>query len=76
MNKEMINSFLTSMFEDRKLFIEVNGVKSLMDTKHMLVADALSENISLFSEVIGEYINTSFNKINTIDTFNNKALTV
>ena len=76
MNKEMISSFLTSMFEDRNLFIEVNGVKSLMDAKHMLVADALSENINLFSEVIGEYINKNFNNMNTLGTFNSKALAI
>jgi len=76
MSREVINSFLTTMFEDRKLFAEVNGTASLMNAKHMLVADALSENISLFSEVVEEHLNINFNNFNTVDTFYNKALAV
>jgi len=74
MNQSMIGSFLTSMFEDRNLFIEINGASSVYNKNYMLVADVLSENIDLFAEVIKEHINSDLN-INTlnIDT-NSKAV--
>ena len=67
MNQNNLSSFLTLMFEDRKLFADVNGTKNTMNAKYMLVADALSENISLLSEVVGEHFNLNLNNINTID---------
>ena len=66
MNQKIVSSFLASMFEDKNLFMEVNGTKNTMDAKYMLVADALSENISLLSEVIGEQLNLNINTINAI----------
>ena len=68
MNQKIVSSFLASMFEDKSLFMEVNGTKNTMDAKYMLVADALSENISLLSEVIGEQFSLNLNNIKTIDT--------
>ncbi len=73
MNKKCLSSFLTSMFEDRKLFTEVNGTKNIMDAKYMLVADALSENIDLLSEVILEQINLNINSKNSINRNKNRA---
>ena len=73
MNQSIVSPFLTSMFEDRKLFAEVNGAKNTMDAKYMLVADALSENISLLSEVVKEQLNLNINSINSINR--NKNLT-
>ena len=67
MNQTIVSSFLTSMFEDKKLFMEVNGTKNTMDAKYMLVADALSENISLLSEVVREQLNLNINSINSIN---------
>jgi len=67
MNQKTLSSFLTSMYEDRNLFIEVNGLSNTMNEKYMLVADALSENIELLSEVIKEEINLNLNRLNKID---------
>ena len=67
MNQTIVSSFLTSMFEDKKLFMDVNGTKNTMDAKYMLVADALSENISLLSEVVREQLNLNINSINSIN---------
>ncbi len=67
MTKKIVSSFLTNMFEDNKLFAEIHGTKNLMDAKYMLVADALSENIELLTEVIGEQI-----KLKSVDSINNK----
>ncbi len=72
MNNKILSSFLTSMFEDRKLFAEVNGTKNIMDAKYMLVADALSENIDLLSEVIKEQLTLNINSKNSINQ--NKSL--
>ena len=71
MTKEIVSSFLTNMFEDNKLFAEINGTKNLMDAKYMLVADALSENVELLTEVISEQI-----KLNKVDSINNKNIQV
>ena len=67
MNQTIVSSFLTSMFEDKKLFMDVNGTKNTMDAKYMLVGDALSENISLLSEVVREQLNLNINSINSIN---------
>ena len=67
MNQNNLSSFLTLMFEDRKLFADVNGTANTMDAKYMLVADALSENISLLSEVIGEQFKLNLNNIKTLE---------
>ena len=73
MNQKIVSSFLASMFEDKKLFMEINGTKNIMDAKYMLVADALSENISLLSEVIGEQLNLNINSINSINRNKNNT---
>jgi len=70
MNQKTLSSFLTSMYEDRNLFIDVNGLSNTMNEKYMLVADALSENIELLSEVIKEEINLNLNRLNKIDNIN------
>jgi len=70
MDNKILSSFLTSMFEDRKLFAEVNGTKNIMDAKYMLVADALSENINLLSEVIEEQLIIKINSKNSIKQTN------
>ena len=76
MNQNMIGSFLTSMFEDKNLFIKVNGANCIYNKEYMLVADALSENIELLSEVIKEQLNNDLT-INTLNIDkNNKAVTV
>ena len=49
-------SFLTRMFEDNKIFMFVNGVKKSTDKKYLLTADAVSENIELFAQVLKERI--------------------
>jgi len=67
MNQKTLSSFLASMYEDRSLFIEVNGLSSTMDKNYMLVADALSENIELFSEVIKEKLNINLNRLTKIN---------
>ncbi len=67
MSQKIISSFLTSMFEDKNLFMQINGTENTMDAKYMLIADALSENISLLSEVIGEHLNLNTNSINSIN---------
>ena len=51
-----IESFLTKMFEDNKTFIVVNGIKNATDIKYVLISDAISENIKLFTEVVKERI--------------------
>ena len=66
MNQNIVGSFLTSMFEDRNLFIEINGAGSIYNKNYMLVADVLSENIDLFAEVIKEHLNSDLN-INTLN---------
>ena len=73
MNQKIVSSFLTSMFEDNKLFMEINGTKNSMDAKYMLVADALSENINLLSEVLEEHLNLNINSINSISKNNNQT---
>lgn len=67
MSQKIISSFLTSMFEDKNIFMQINGTENTMDAKYMLIADALSENISLLSEVIGEHLNLNTNSINSIN---------
>jgi len=70
MKQKTLSSFLTSMYEDRSLFIEVNGLSNTMNEKYMLVADALSENIELLSEVIKEEINLNLNRVSKINNIN------
>jgi len=74
MNQKTLSSFLTSMYEDRNLFIEVNGLSNAMNEKYMLVADALSENIELLSEVIREDINLNLNRVTNINNINNEMV--
>jgi len=74
MNQKTLSSFLTSMYEDRNLFIEVNGLSNTMNEKYMLVADALSENIELLSEVIREDINLNLNRVTNINNINNEMV--
>ena len=62
MDQSEIGSFLTSMFENRKQFAQINGSNRLYDAKFMLIADAVSENIELFSEVIKEEIKLELNR--------------
>jgi len=65
-NNQTLSSFLISMYEDKKLFIEINGLKNSMDAKYMLVADALSENIELLEEVIKEEFYLKLNRTNNL----------
>ncbi len=55
-DKSQIESFLTRMFEDNRIFMFVNGVKKSTDKKYLLTADAVSENIELFAQVLKERI--------------------
>jgi len=55
-DKSQIESFLTKMFEDNRAFMFVNGVKKSTDKKYLLTADAISENIELFAQILKERI--------------------
>ena len=57
MQLKKIDNYLMDMFSSPKEFASVCGVKNSMDPKFMLVADVLSEDIELFSEVIKEELN-------------------
>jgi len=61
-SKQTLSSFLVSMYEDKNLFIEINGLKNSMDAKYMLVADALSENIELLEDAVKEEYKLKINK--------------
>ncbi len=52
-----IKFFLDTLYEDRELFIAVNGVARANDAKYMLISDILEDNKNLFADVILEAIN-------------------
>ncbi len=54
MQNNIVDSFLNQMFEDRKMFVNMYGIKNVTDANFMLISDVLSENLELFSEVIKE----------------------
>ena len=56
-----IRFFLDTLYEDRELFLAVNGVAKANDAKYMLVSDILEENKSLFADVILETLNKQQN---------------
>jgi len=55
-DNNQIESFLTKMFEDNRTFMFVNGVEKSTDRKYVLIADAVSENIELFAQILKERI--------------------
>jgi len=61
MKQQQLNSFLTDMFNNRVEFASVNGVSKMMDANYMLIADVVSENIELLSEVITEHFEENIN---------------
>ena len=59
MRKDEIFTFLNVLFNDRKLFINLNGTQKLFDKDFMLVYDALHEDLDLLSEVLEERLSKS-----------------
>jgi hypothetical protein len=70
MQKNYINNFLDSMFEDKLKYIEIHGTESLFDPQVMLVSDAMSENKELLAQVLLESLQKSHstNKLPNIST--------
>jgi len=68
-----IASFLSNLFEDRERLIETFGSSIMFDTKKMLIADALSENIELLSEIIREDLDLYFAIYTNNNQYNKKA---
>lgn len=63
MQLKKIDTYLTQMFSNSRELASICGVANITDPKFMLVADALSEDIELLSEVIAEELNcNSYNK--------------
>ena len=54
MKSTYIDNFLDSLYGDKKRFVEVYGTEKLFDPKFMLIADVMSENRELLSDVILE----------------------
>ena len=54
MKTTYIDNFLDSIYTDKKRFAEVYGIEKLFDPKFMLIADVISENRELLSDVILE----------------------
>ena len=52
MEKTFVSNFLDSMYENNRNFIEVLGTEKLFDPKFMLIADTVSEDMQLFTDVI------------------------
>ena len=67
MSNNEIKFFLDTLYEDRELFIAVNGVAKANDAKYMLVSDILEDNKNLFADVILEAINCKQNFATTIN---------
>ncbi len=66
MNKQTLNSFLTEMFKNHMEFASINGTANSMDSRYMLVADAISENIELLEDVLKEHFEYNLNSVKNI----------
>ena len=67
MSNNEIKFFLDTLYEDRELFLAVNGIARANDAKYMLVSDILEDNKSLFADVILEAIHNKQNSATTIN---------
>ncbi len=76
MEKIYINSFINSMFDDKKSFADIHGTQKLFDSKFMLVSDVMSENKELLADAILESLqeNQSFKIYTKTDNRNNSFL--
>ena len=67
MSYNEIKFFLDTLYEDRELFLAVNGVAKANDAKYMLVSEILEDNKNLFADLILEAIHNKQNSATTIN---------
>jgi len=68
MQIDEIKYFLNNMFSNHNEFQSVNGLKNSTNLDYMLVADAVSEHIDMFTNIIAQELNMLKNHIPTPST--------
>jgi len=58
MSKEEIKFFIDEIYQNRDMFISVNGVSNANNSHYMLVSDVVTEHSELFADIITEAMKT------------------
>ena len=54
MSKEEIKFFVEEMYNNREIFLSVNGLSNATNSNYMLVSDVVTEYSELFADVVKE----------------------